>query len=108
MADGSVIYRTTYTGNVLLLDAAGGLDDGVWVDAGDYMSGMVSLQLGGSTIEVCGSNNFALPPNNTHGVPLAVAGNTNGWLAVAVLPRWIKARLTIFVAQASVGVQLRR
>jgi hypothetical protein len=92
----------------LLLDAAGGLTDGVWVDCEEFTSGIVTLELGGSTIEIDASNALARPTNATHGVALAASGAINGVLSIPVLPRWIKARVTTFVGAASVGVLLRR
>lgn len=112
MADGTQIDEMKRTGvtprafGYTLLDAAGAIDNGVWIDARLFNQASVEVQgtfVG--TVQVYGSNAAAKPDNTAAGTPIGSPMTASGMLQVTPMPmRWIKASVTAWTSGAITAV----
>ena len=98
MANGDFAVKKDRLAHVLLLDAVGAVNDGVWIDTYGY--DQVSIQVNGittATVKIHGSNKLTIPANTAHEVE-RVSLTADGEVIYDVLPRWMKARVSAWTA----------
>jgi len=98
MAHGEVTAKYKTALHLKLVDAAVAVIDGVWMDAGLYELGKFDISgISNATVTINGSNDAAKPADATHGRVLGTA-TADGFVEILVMPRWIKARVSVWVA----------
>lgn len=111
MANGEIVAKYKTALHLKLIDAAVAVTDGVWMDAGLYE--VASIEFSGittATLHLNGSNAAVKPVNTVHGFQIGPNITADGDLSIpgsdvvagdnfhGVLPRWIKARISVWTA----------
>lgn len=82
-----------------LLNAVGAVDDGVWIDTGNFNEASIHVEgITTATVQIRGSDESTKPANTDHAVQIGTDITADGRVEVAVLPRFIKARISVFTA----------
>lgn len=109
MASGDVIQRTPSMLHVKLLDALVAVDDGVWIDTGDYKE--ASIHVSGvttATVKINGSGKATKPTATTHDIEMSGV-TADAIVDLPQLPRWLKARISAWTSGTiSVFAVMRR
>lgn len=101
MADGDKIFEHRHILHYKLIDAAVATGNGVWIDTADYGSGTIHLTLAGTaTAQVFGSNAAAAPAASTDHAQIGVDINASSLVTIAVMPRWIKVKVSSWTSGA--------
>lgn len=103
MADGTINLQTERGENIVLVDAATGVDDGVWVDTSEFENGSIEVTIAATaTVQIRGSNAITKPANNTHGTQIGTDITAAGMFAIEHCSRWTKGRVTAATGATSV------
>ena len=95
MANGEVVADGNKGRHIILLDAVAGnaTNNGAWVELQDHRLN-VSIWFdgiaGGASLSIRGSNATAKPAATEHGDAIGAAVDADGFVAVNIVPRWIK------------------
>ncbi len=99
MASGDKVYSNPHSKSWVLTDAAVAVEDGVWVDVGNYEDLSLDIVIDTTaTVEIRGSNNSTQPLNTVHERLLGSAVTSSELNTPVPQPRWIKARVTAWTA----------
>jgi len=99
MANGEIVAKYKLALHVKLLDAQVAATDGVWMDMGDYAEGTFEVSgITVATVQLRGSNAAVRPVNTVHGTQLGTDITADSHRDVAILPRWLKARISAYTS----------
>lgn len=123
--DGDVKTHSNSWAHIALIDgtAATATTNGVWVDVGKYQLGLLEGNgaAGGTVVEIDGSNNPTKPAAASNGYAIFLSTANTAFVqpiapyataapdttpATKVMPRWIKARVTV-LGTGTVSVWLK-
>lgn len=94
MASGDLKENLGWRATYKLLDGVTATSDGVWVDCGLFTEGRAHLAPGTGTLQLRGSDEDTKPANNTDGYQIGSDVTAVDDIEVAVLPRWIKVKVS--------------
>jgi len=98
MANGDIKETKQYYRLQYLIDAKAATDDGFWIDTHGY--DQYSIQVDGittATVTINSSNAITKPANSDHQVQ-RVSLTSDGERTDVVMPRWLKARISVWTA----------
>ena len=109
MANGDAITQTADYLHVKLQDTISATDNGVWINTCGYAAGTIHFTLAGTaTCQVYGSNAATIPAVSTHADQIGIDINGSQLVTLAVLPRWIKVRISAWTSGATSAIATLR
>lgn len=100
MADGdNIVPNARLFTAYLLIDAAAGTDNGVWVDTSTLAEGAIQVVISGvATVQIRGSDAAVKPANNTDGYQIGSDITASGGFTLTQSSRWLKAKVSTFAS----------